>query len=40
MAGRKSSNNPNSIAVPGPGQYNPNLTASKENLGGVKIGTA
>jgi hypothetical protein len=26
--------------MPGPGQYNPNLSASKENLGGVRIGTA
>lgn len=25
--------------VPGPGQYNPSVDASKENLGGVRIGT-
>ena len=25
--------------IPGPGQYNPNVGASKENNGGVKIGT-
>jgi len=28
--------NPN----PGPGQYNPNVGAAKENIGGVKIGTS
>lgn len=38
MASRKGSGLTSNL-MPGPGQYNPNVSSSKENIGGVKIGT-